>query len=269
MKKIDALKELMKINFNKLVNKLWIDDLVIGFKNDEFIVIYKNEVVLKDKVLSYDFTYRSQEKFIRDVVKFITPVAMNLNELRIPEEYYLEKYLNTEDKNYYTDILGQGKIYFPHKEIGIFLKKVFSIDDKHICKICVDFKDWELYYIINEIKEKINKNNIRIVLYSDMKSCVFKFHIDGVMREVDFCLGFIDDPDDLYKPYKSKKIIVDNIRTVMEYNVFKLYYKTATKEEIEEAAKVVENIVEKYLKKYEEYLKDEKVFEMIINGNFR
>jgi len=62
---------------------------------------------------------------------------------------------------------------------------------------------------------------------------------------------------------------VDNIKTVMEYNVFKLYYKTATKEEIEEAVKIVESIVVKYLKKYEEYLKDEKVFEMIINGNFR
>ena len=57
MTKIEALKELLKINLNNLNKYTHLKKLRINFKEDEFTVFDKNNfIIFKDKLSNYDFT---------------------------------------------------------------------------------------------------------------------------------------------------------------------------------------------------------------------
>ena len=258
MKEMDVLKELLKFNFSKLADKINIDNFVVGFKGYKFYVINgDNEVVMEDEIVEQDlFTRMDQQKIILKVAKSVFPVAMNLKELDLSEKYYLEKKLEIDDKNY-IDILGEGNIYSPENIIEVDLKKIFlaNANDNINEENYPSFMNWVIRIIVNDIERKIKKNNIRIVLYFDMENYYFKIYVDGVMREVDFCMGFIEFPYiTLHKANRLKRLTVENVKSVFDYDVFKLYYKTASKKEIEEATKIVEDIVKDNIELLEERL---------------
>ena len=225
MTKIEVLKELLRKNFNETI-KLINDGLSIDFKCDEFIVVDKDKnVIFKNKILNYDVDYNGQEKFILDVASKITLFV----EVSDSIDYILYNTVLKEiNKRYCIDILGSGYIRKNAKFIEVNPE--------------IKFLDYDEYnYLMDDaismIKNSLDEDKIRVVLYSDRYQD--GFYVDGAVKESDTYIYYIDDED---KDFKGIEFIDDINNYIDEYYTF-IYYINTTKKEIEEAVEFIKELV--------------------------
>ena len=248
MTKTEALKELLKINLDKLIRNTRIEDLTIKFISDkEFTISNKdNKIVFKDTLNNYDVDFESQKKFILNVAESVASIAMILEDLRPKDEKFLDVYVNL---NYdeYIDVLGYGPMYSPSYKIVCitFVNVVLSFED-NIHEICKEFKKIMLDALINKIRDKIDGNKIRVIISSNKRCDGIKFCINKIMDEDTICVGYIEKLKKLkeLKVLKNPKI-PDYLKT-LKYENITLHYSITTNEEVYKATKTIEEYADEY-----------------------
>ena len=230
MTKRKALKELLKINLDELndclKSKLKIK-FRIKFKGDEFTVLNKKgEIVLKDKLSNYDLDFESQKEFVFNIIK---KLFIWIKRKDLDKDYF--KNTIEIDNKYYSDILGEGIILKNN-----YIKMEFEDNLKPIDHMCYIKDDVE--QIIIDIMENLDKNKIRVVLYSDDYGYEVGFYVDRIIHECILYIGYIKDID-ILNDIKYIKDVFD----IAEYDKFIVYYSFTTKEEIKKAVEFVKKLV--------------------------
>ena len=248
MIKTEALKELLKINLDKLIKNTRIEDLTIKFVNDNEIAILNKDkkIVFKDSLNNYDLDFDSQKKFILNVAESVTSIAMILEDLRPKDEKFLDAYFNLNNNNY-IEVLGHGAMYISSRSL-VYISFVdldlFFEDSKY--EICKDFKNIMLDTLIDKIKDKIDGDKIKVIVYSNKKCDGIYFYIDKVMNEDALCIGYIDDLSKLKELKVLKNSKIPNGLNTVKYKNITLYYSITTNEEVYKATKTIEEYADEY-----------------------
>ena len=253
MTKIEALKELFKINLEKLKRYIYIDGLSIVFNEDSFIVMNDDKVVFKNKLSNYDLTYYGQIKFILNIIENIAPIAMIWEELRSVDECFLDNCIFTDIENF-IEIEGEGYINDPFYTIEIDLKRFSLSNNKKICDIYKKYKN-ELLSRKYELKEGLKKDSFKIYLYADDKQHRLIIYIDKKMQDSLMCMGFVKDLKKFEDTNNPENLIVNNVRCTLDYEIITLFYTLTTDKELEEAYEIVQKNLEKISKEFAEKLK--------------
>jgi len=223
MTKLQALKKLFEINLKELGKVLGIDGLKVEFKDDWFFVLDKNDkIIFVYKIKYYDLDFNSQRSFVINVANEIAAWVENLDEY---EDDFIHDFLGgIIDSKDYVDILGEGDIY---RRYYIKLKNYVMMDDNIVT---VDGFD-----IIKEIKNNLDGNKIRVVLYNPANKNKIGIYVDGVIKEKDVKVYYIEDEEDVEKS--------ESIDNLLYYKYITLYYSMTTKEELEKAVEFIEELV--------------------------
>ena len=258
MTKTEALKELLKYNLNKLAKNTSIGDLSINFVTvDKFMVLNKDkEVVFTDNLSNYDVDFESQKKFVLDVAESVAMTAMILEDLRPEDKNILENYLDSYDKNY-IEITGYGPIHTsaPHRFYIEFKNFVMTLEDDYY-EICKEFKNLMLDTFIWKIKNKVNRNKVRVFLHFNENKCNgFIIFVDSIMDKDVLPIGYINDIKKLEKidNLKNPKFFVYPNENVLKHKLITLFYSVANVEELEKATDVIREAVYEYEKLFKKF----------------
>lgn len=224
MTRTEALKELLKENLRELDRNTYIDGLVIDFKDDEFIVSNEDtKIIFKDKLSNYDLDFESQKRFVLKIADKSAGFVEVLED--VDRSGFFENLIEVDDE-YYFDVLGRGDIY-KGNYIEIDCAEIGSND---LCNLFVE-------YVTQEIKDHLDKNKIRVILYSDKYGYETGFYVNGVINEDQIYIGFIEDPFCLKHLENAK-----NIDEVIGYDAITLYYSLTSKKEVNDAVEFVKNL---------------------------
>ena len=213
MIKIEVLKELLKINLEVLGHNTSISGLTIDFKGDEFLVLDENKnVVFKDSLKNYDLDFESQKKFILDVANSVTSFVEVLENVNKDD-------LIRVDNEYFYSVIGKGDIYKKDNYININ-KLDNEKDNVFLCFIVDIVSD----IILDGIKNNLDENKIRVILYSGKYGCEGGFYVGGVINDNDTYVYFIED-------------------NVKKCNIVDLFYSNATTKEVEGAVKFIKELL--------------------------
>ena len=254
MTKIEALKELFKINLEKLKRYTHIKELSIAFDEDGFVVINNNnEIVLKNNFSNYDLSHNGQIKFVLDIVGSVASLPIIEEEPLSEEDYYID------DEELYTNniikIEGSGYLFDPSYGIDIDLKPFLSLNgDKKICEIYEKYKK-ELIFKKNILKKDLEFGKFLMYLVTNNKQHNFTVCIGKNMYNRPMCLGFVKELKKIEDPNNPENLIIDNVRCVLDYEILYLYYSLTTDEELKEAVETVKKNLGEFSKEFAEKLK--------------
>lgn len=223
--KIEIVKKLLKENLEELNKNTSIDGLTIDFENNKFYVYDKNNKnVLKGDLTEIDTDFESQKEFVLNVANKIYAFAKDYNEIDCED---FEKLIEPDNELYY-DILGWGDIYKSRSNfINLKLdKSEFEYGDDSFVDCC-----------IYEIKEYLNEEKIRVILYYDEYKRKAGFYVDGMIFEDCINLAFIEDPDDIERLEKSDEIDENLIQRDMLSLYYKLHINKSVKKFIKDMIK--------------------------------
>lgn len=211
--KNEILKKLLKENVEELNTKTYIDDLTISFENNNYYVYYKNDIILEGEISKINVDFKSQKEFVLDIANKIYEFAKDYNEL----DYKFFRYLIRIDNEYFFDVFGKGDIF-----------------QKHFIDLNIELEKWNerfeiIDYYKNIIKNLLDENKHRVVLYTDYYGFITDFYIDGRIYKNEINIAYIENPKNVDK-------IDDNL---IKYKSLTLYYKLNAYKEIEKIIKSI------------------------------
>ena len=210
---IEALKELFKINLDELNYNLDLK-LLIEFKDDKFIIINKDNIILEGDILNYNLSFGSQKKFILDVGSKIFKF------FRDNETMEYKKLKTAIYKRY--KIVGYGDFMFKKYTIKLELDKLKNIDpeeyEKFEDKIVYNL-DWNKIDVINETIE-----------YDDY------LYVNIVIKEKKLIVTYMNE-DDL-------KNVLNSINRFLGSGIITLYYSDVDEKEAVKAMEYIKDLVD-------------------------
>ena len=272
MTKIEALKELLKINLEELCYNTSINGLTIEFKDDEFIILDKDKnVIFKDLLKNYDLDYISQKRFILNVADSVTSFVDVLEDIEDKRRYFED--LIRVDNEYYFDVVGSGDIYESATYIDIDMDNIYENCKEDCIRYCEDFhreifEDCDEYediedceefqkiygeycsdcigdtinYYIEEIKNNFDWKGVRVVLYEDDYMFNVGFYVSAEIHEDETYVCFIDYDGCLEDLENVKE--VEELKDLTDYETITLYYSLMDDEkEAEKAVKFIKELI--------------------------
>jgi len=214
------LKELLKENIKELKDNTCLNISKIDFKDDEVIVLNRNDkVIFKDLIKNYDTTFESQKRFMLNVADKATSFLEVLEDLlewidedlEDVEEFTFNHFINV-DNVYYFDVIGKGDIYEDDTFISIDIDKLYEeykkneyyyISLHNFIKINENYRSFRKYikdklnYYIKEIKNKFKDKGVRVVAYH-YDYYKIGFYVRAEMHKDGVCINYIKNSKNIY-----------------------------------------------------------------------
>ena len=236
----EAMKNLLTDNLNELKYQLKsrfnLDlDLSIEFKdNNDFVVLKNGKVILKRNIENYDIDFYNQKVFILDVMEEIAAWVEDLEVLEKTEQFY--NLIKVDNKEYF-DILGQGDIFYNDDYCVEIDTNKFDYDG--------DFDEYEDYieYFKEEIRNFLDGNKIRVVMYENINDDIIKFYVGGVINNFIMCIKYINDIIDDVDNFKDLDDC-DDIDEIADYAYLEIYFSLTPWKEVEKAVEFIKKLVD-------------------------
>ena len=207
MTKIEALKELLRYNLDE-INSMFFRRLSIVFKGDEFIVVdCNNKTVLVDNILDYDLNFRSQKKFIFNILRKLFKFIRD-------DDTFECEFIEADCEEDICRIVGYRDYMYAKYYVEIVRGDVE--DD-----------------IFEKIASKLDSNNIEVFYYDNHLD--FKgFYIGVVIYEVDLNINYIVD---------NKYYDFNSIRKFLKEDTVTIYYSDVDEKEAVKAMEYIKKLL--------------------------
>ena len=218
MTKIEALKELFKINLDALNYNLDLK-LLIEFKGDEFIIVDKNNIILEGVILNYDLDVKSQRRFILDVASKI---------FKFLKDNKTMEYEKIEVDTFNTfKIVGYNDFMFKKYTVKVENDKLKKLSGEKYAKYFkkllhkISFNlDWNKIDVLNEI-----------INYYDY------LYVNIVIKEKELLVTYMNE-DDLQN-------VLNSINKFFKHGIIILYYSDVDEKEADKAVEYIASLLNK------------------------
>ena len=214
---IEALKELFKINLDELNYNLDLK-LLIEFKDDKFIIIDRDNIILEGDILNYNLSFGSQKKFILDVGSKIFKF------FRDNETMEYKKLKTAIYKRY--KIVGYGDFMFKKYTIKLELDKLKNIDPE-------EYEKFEDKIIYNLDWNKID------VINGTIKNNEY-FYVNIVIKEKNILVKYMHK-DNL-------KNVLNTVNRFLDSDIMTIYYSDVDEKEADKAVEFIKDLINKLKK---------------------